>query len=287
MWKRGALVFAAVITATASGALAAEKKAGQDPKRLFPKVVLVVDCTRRKDVKAARDFVAYMTRKLPDKPAVGVYQYVIYRDTQFVAAATLPSARKTAEREKAAAIVHVKIIKREPTGWGMQASCSVLLPTVSKTSRRVSWKTKRAAVLSLRQQGGIPRVVVEDEPNTKGDPTDFMQMRQDIKRLTYNAAVEVDLRRMPRAPKKGERIKATVTNNTPLGIFRFEAAITSRGKSCSWSYSGDALPPGESEATLQAYPWSGKFVSPLNPPPPSGSSRITYVHYTAAAEADK
>ncbi|MHC4251795.1 MAG: hypothetical protein ACYS9X_21965, partial [Planctomycetota bacterium] len=160
--------------AFASGAPAAEGNPDPGPKSITPKILVVVDCVRRTDVKAARDFIAYVTRKPPGKPAGEPDHATPTRDTQFVAAASLSSARKAAEREKAVAIVHVKIIKRAPTVRGgdpeMQANCSVLLPATSKASRRVSWKLKRAAILPPQLKDGAPSLVLLEAPDVMGDP---------------------------------------------------------------------------------------------------------------------
>jgi hypothetical protein len=282
---RDALVFVVAVLAASSAARAAEKKADPGPKPFIKKLVIVVECVRRTDVKAARDFVAYLTRKLPAKPMGKAEPWTPARDMQFVAAASLSSARKTAEREKAVAIVHVKVIKRAPIVRGgapeMRASCSVLLPTVSKTSRRVSWKVKTATILPPQEKGGAPGLVLLEAPDAFGDPWDFVVLRQGIERLTWNAAVEVAMPRVRKPPKKGETVKVTVTNNTLLDIAALDVSTPLREKSFWWSYSGDALPPGKSEVTL---------VSDLDQlivdrsATPGRTARVERVRFAEAAE---
>jgi len=232
---------------------------GPDPGRkpFNPKIVIVVECVRRTDMKAARDFIAYMTREPPadmeEEGANGKPVAVSSQKERFTVSASLSSARQTAERDKAVAIVHVKIIKREPTVRGgapeMQANCSVLLPSVSKASPSVSWKVKQARILPPPRKAGLVLIGGAIAP---GDPLDFAEMKQEITRLIYDAAVEVTMPPIRKAPKSGERIEVKVTNNTLLGIAAFDVSMASKGTSCTWKYSGDPLPPGKSDVTVEA-----------------------------------
>ncbi len=254
-----------------SPAPAAEKKAESGPKVINPKIVIVVECVRRADAKAARDFIACMTREPPRNIMVvdadGKLRAASSQRERFSASASLGSARKRAEREKAVAIVHVNIIKRAPeTRTGppeMWASCSVLLPSTPTSSGRISWKVKKKAMIvpPPHRAGSITLSI-------DGIPVDFVQVRKEITRLTYDAAIEITMPRILKVPKRGESVKATITNNTLLGIVALTVSNASHGKLCRWEYSGDALPPGRNEVALEARlvrPGYGRDVVPDQP----------------------
>lgn len=281
-----ALAAVAVLgTALALPARAAEKKAGRGSKAIDPKIVIVVECVRRTDVKAARDFIAYMTREprldimVADED--GKAKAVASQRERFIASASLSSARKAAEREKAVGIVHVKIIKRAVAVRGgspeMQANCSAILPTTARGSRRLSWKVKKARILPSPPKAGIVLIGGLAGPD---EPPDFVKMKQEITQLIYDAAVEVAMARIIKEPKRGESVKATITNNTLLEIAGLTISNASHGKLCRWKYSGDALPPGKNKVTLEARLvrcGHGRIVVPDQP------ARVEIVSFAEAA----
>ncbi|MHC4251312.1 MAG: hypothetical protein ACYS9X_19505, partial [Planctomycetota bacterium] len=104
---------------------------------------------------------------------------------------------------------------------------------------------------------------------------------QEVTRLVYDAAVGIAMPRMRKAPKKGERVKTTITNNTLLDIAAFEVSTRTGGTSYFWDYSGDALPPGRSEVTLEADPVHLEVGIPAVP---GRTARVRYVRFAEAAK---
>lgn len=222
-------------------------------KPAFPTVMVVVDCARAADRRAARDLLAYLTRdRLPD----GDISRSTFGSFKLLPAANIAAARRAAAKAGAFGILRVVIAKRVPEArmrgsYLISTTCALYTLAKSRAKAKPKWKlkaTRRIANASLRSGPGLV-ITSSDDFDKPGDPMDFRRITGDIASLVQGAAVGLKGPRLAKAPGGGFGLEVEVTNNTRHAITRLTVSLGGKDMAMC-DYSGDPIPPGTKKVTI-------------------------------------